>query len=252
MTKYEEELVRELRAESEKGNRRSMEELATFYFENHPEEVAAEDIPVLVAYYEKAVEEGNSRAMLNLGALYYNGVFVEQKFKKAMELYQMAADSENDDIAPIALGNLGYCHYYGRDTAVNYAKAFECFLKGAIFYSDPACLCKLGDMFKAGKFVEKNGRTAFLLYEEAEKSSRRHGKRREHADCVKRLAEILLDGMAGVERDPFAALKYLSEAQGELYDAVYRRGDPFAEKNLASVETLIEKAKNCCKGDRNE
>ena len=63
-----------------------MEEWATFYAFNYPQLVDKEKAVKIIEYYEKAIEIGSFRAMLNLGVLYYRGDFVKQDYSKAMEL----------------------------------------------------------------------------------------------------------------------------------------------------------------------
>lgn len=64
------------------------------------------------------MEAGNLTAALNLGALYYEGNFIERDFKKAIHLYELATESDDNETRVRAWCNLGYCYYYGRDISV--------------------------------------------------------------------------------------------------------------------------------------
>lgn len=238
-------MIQLLKEKAEAGDVYAMDRYATFYSQDHPELMTDELIPVVISYFEEAVEAGIPRAALNLGALYYNGVFVERNFRKAIELYTIASESDETDIASIACSNLGYCYYYGRDIAVDYEKAFKYFFRSAVFYNDPVALYKLGDMYRNGYFVAKDEKMAYKLYRKAET----YANVQDHyayPDVAKRLAEFLLKPESE-EFDPFTALDYLTRAQFILYEKVYKRRDPFADGVLNSVEKMIEEAKQLCK-----
>ena len=49
----------------------------------------------VVSVYESEIEDGNSDAMCNLGAMYYVGRFGEQSYEKAFELYEMSYEAGN-------------------------------------------------------------------------------------------------------------------------------------------------------------
>ena len=235
-----------LKEKAEAGDVTAMDRYATFYSQDHPELLDETTLPTVLSYFEQAVAAGIPRAALNLGALYYNGVFVPQDFKKAIELYTIAAESDETDIASIASSNLGYCYYYGRDVEVNYERAFKYFFKSAVFYNDPVALYKLGDMYLNGLFVEQDNKMAYKLYLEAEACANVQDHYA-YPDIAKRLAKYMLDPHDSKAFDPYTALEYLTRAQSILYNKVYKRRDPFAGEVLASVETLIEDAKQWCK-----
>lgn len=238
-------MIQLLKEKAEAGDVYAMDRYASFYSQDHPELMTEELIPVVIGYFEKAVDAGIPRAALNLGALYYNGVFVKRNFRKAIDLYTIASESDETDIASIACSNLGYCYYYGRDIEVDYEKAFKYFFRSAIFYNDPVALYKLGDMYRNGYFVAKDEKMAYKLYREAEACANVQDHYA-YPDVAKRLAEFLLNPESE-EFDPFSALDYLTRAQSILYEKVYKRRDPFACEVLASVEALLEDAKQWCK-----
>lgn len=223
----------------------AMEEYATFYTQNRPELMDAEKTILCISLYEKAVAAGVARAMLNLGALYYNGMLVPQDFKRARELYEEAVESDNGEIAAVALCNLGYLFYYARGVAKNNEKAYHCFLQGALLYQDPICLCKVGDMYYKGEHVRKDEAVAFKLYRQAENMCY---KRDAISEVSVRLGRCLLYGN-GERKDPFAALSYLFKAKSALYERQYRRKDPFAEGQIREVDRMIDHATIACRGE---
>jgi hypothetical protein len=80
-----------------------------------------------IEWYNKAVEQGNARAINNLGVLYENGKGIEKNHKKAFELYSKAADLEYI----LAFANLGYCYENGVGTSQSYLKAESYYSKAA-------------------------------------------------------------------------------------------------------------------------
>ena len=77
-------------------------------------------------WYEKAAAKDSSEAMLNLGALFVNGLGVPQDYTKAREWYEKAAD-KGDASAKMALERLPMreAAMAGRyDEALRLAEAF--------------------------------------------------------------------------------------------------------------------------------
>lgn len=200
----------------------------------------------IIRFYEIAVFKNISRAMLNLGALYYNGVFLRQDFSKAMKLYKMAADSEDSDVAARAICNLGYCYYYGRSIAVDKNKAFSYYLKGVLLYDDPNCLYKLGDMYRYGDCVEKDEKMAYTLYKKAYSTHFHYEE--VFADILVRLGECELYGV-GTKRNVVSAMKRLALAEGYLHEKIHIKKDPFAHQVLAKVKGLIQTAVGMLQGE---
>ena len=224
---------------------RSMEQWATFFAFDHQELVTDKIVKRIVRFYKIAISKNNSRAMLNLGALYYNGVFVQRDFSQAVKLYKMAAVSDDPNIAARAICNLGYCYYYGRSVAVDKNKAFSYYLKGVLLYNDPNCLYKLGDMYRYGECVEKDEKMAYTLYKKAHSV---HPYFEEvFADILVRLGECELYGI-GTKQDAISAMKRLTLAEGYLYEKIHIKKDPFAHQVLAKVKGLIQTAEGMLQG----
>ena len=224
----------------------AMEQWATFFAFDHPELVSDNIAKRIIKFYKKAVAKGNSHAMLNLGALYYNGVIVQQDFVRAVKLYKMAADSDDSNVAVRAICNLGYCYYYGRSIPVNKEKAFSYFLKGVLLYNDPNCLYKLGDMYRNGESVEKDEKMAYTLYKKAHSVHLCFDE--SFADILVRLGECKLYGI-GIERDAISAMKDLTLAEGYLYEKIHIKRDPFAQEVLAKAKGLIKAAEEVLQGE---
>ena len=173
-------------------------------------------------------------ASLNLGTFYYNGVFVKQDFKKAFELYKVAADAGEKR----AICNCAYCLYYGQHQEVDYAEAFKYFNKGALLFDDPNCLYKLGDMYLNGYFVEKNEKYAFMLYDRAYDECER-GDNFCLADIQFRLGKCFLKGI-GTDKDADRANTYLCLALFQFYQR--RKTDPFVKSLINGTKQLLAEA----------
>ena len=200
------------------------------------------DLPPFVIEYIKSLFEieisaGSHPAMNDLGACYYNGKRgFEQNFRKAVELYTLAAEKGN----PQAQQNLGYCYYYGRDMDVDYEKAFHYFALGA-FDGNLISLYKIGDMYLNGYYVKKNEKEAFLIYNRclAEMTS-------DYPDLVSgpvrlRLGNMYLNGI-GTEVDAEKALFNYSAAEIALFKMV-KNGDYMYKKSLQAAIKGQEQAR---------
>jgi len=217
----------------------AMEAWATFFAFDHPELVTGSMAKRIVLFYKLAVRKKISRAMLNLGAIYYNGVIVRQDFAKALNLYEMAANSGDPVVAARAVSNLGYCYYYGRSVAVDKEKAFSYFLGGVQKYNDPNCLYKLGDMYRYGECIEKDERKAYDLYRKAYAAD--ESSRDFCGDILLRLGECELCGV-GTEQDVVSAKSRFALAETDLCERLYIKKDPFAKATLAKVKKLMQTA----------
>ncbi|MBQ6973077.1 MAG: sel1 repeat family protein [Synergistaceae bacterium] len=168
----------------------------------------------IVSLYEDSISKGNTDAMNDLGALYYDGRGCCQDFAKAVHYYTMAAEHGHE----LATENLGYCYYYGRSIPVDYEKAFQCFARGA-FTGRLVSLYKIGDMYRKGYFVDKNPEEAFKIYERCLELMTGHDEWYVAGPVYLRLGYMYLDGF-GTEKDAFIALKCFQEAECFLYNMV--------------------------------
>lgn len=216
----------------------AMFEYACLYQNKFREEVTDEIAQKMVDCYENCAREGNLTAALGLGAMYYCGEFIPRNFKKAIEYYKLATKSEDDDTKIRAWCNLGYCYYYGRDIPVDNEKAFNCFMRGALL-DDPNSLYKLGDMYRYGRFVEKDEETAASLYERAFDEIYKDNS--VYSDVCMRVGECSLYGI-GMERDIIRAFELLTNAEIANYKKILDR-DPFAKTLLPKIQKMLAEAR---------
>ena len=111
-------------------------------------------------------------AAINLGAMYYGGEHIQRDYKKAIELYERATQSDDYGTKVRAWCNLGYCYYYGRDIPVDDEKAFNCYMH-AVLYRDAtppyADICKrIGECALYGIGREKDALLAVRMLARAE------------------------------------------------------------------------------------
>lgn len=203
-------------------------EWACNHFDSEDEEICYK----VIECCELCVKQNMPVAALNLGAYYYLGKYVEQDYKRAYELYKIAADA--GEIRAIC--NCGYCFYYGRHQEIDYEEAFKYFALGALLYEDANCLYKLGDMYLNGFGTEKNEKYAYIMYSNALKCS-------EDDECIAdaqfRVGKCLLRGI-GVEKDVEKAHALLSYALINFYER--RNTDKFVRGLIKSTKELLAEA----------
>lgn len=110
--------------------------------------------------YRFCAERDNPAAAPDMGSMYCNGHGVERDYRKAAELYGLAAAAGHRR----AICNLGCCRYYGCRADADDGKAYRYSGLGALLFGDPNCLCKLGDMYGRGLAVRRNRAYAVKLH----------------------------------------------------------------------------------------
>ncbi len=178
--------------------------------------------------YKDAIEAGNTDALNDLGALYYDGRGCEQDFTKAVFYYDMAAQLGNRQ----AQENLGYCYYYGRNIPVNYEKAFHYFVLGALD-GHLISLYNIGDMYMNGYYVRKNPVEAFHIYDRCIKTMTDEAAPTVAGPVFLRLGNCFLNG-AGVEENAKNAIICFQNAERYLYD-MGAGGDVMYKKSLKAA-----------------
>lgn len=184
---------------------------------NAPAFARYEGIPefraLLKRAYEYGVACGDAACCCDLANMYHktDNTGTPEEYATAIELYELGVD-RGDVQASI---NLGYIYYYGRGTSVDYAKAYECFARGAFMNGHPEGYWKLGDLYAGGRGVRKSDPMAWKLYSQAYKNADGGaiGCRAAH-----HMADYLLKGIKGeLSADPDRALKLYNEAELGYY-----------------------------------
>ncbi len=161
-----------------------------------------------VNYLIEAANQGDPRAINNLGLYYKNGKGVARDYNKAVQLFTEAAGQGSSS----AKSNLGLCYLDGVGVGKDYSKAVQLF-KEAIAQGDESIKVNLGKCYAEGKGVEQDYAMAVQLYKEA------------GVDGCNDLGICYLEGK-GVEQDYDMAIKLFKEA-------AQQKQDPKAIYNLA-------------------
>lgn len=187
----------------------------------------------VVSVYESEIEDGNSDAMCNLGAMYYVGRFGVQSYEKAFELYEMSYEAGNIQAAE----NLGYCYYYGRYVDVDYERAFKFFVKGALTGSIRS-LYKVADFYRYGYFVDQDTVEAYNIYMRCMETMTEDDVDDVGADIFVRVGDCSYEGV-GTPVDIETAYIFYSRAEILLYQRLMQR-DYFMKDNLKKVQERLE------------
>lgn len=153
-----------------------------------------EDLADAVTYYQKAVEAGNTDAMLGLASLYQTGRGVKKDPAKAIELLQKAAKAGSG----LAMFRLGEAFEGGIGTKKDPKAALDWYQKAAANKNTNAML-RLGKLFQA----KKDDAEAIRWYEQAAK--------KESCEALRELSRIYQKGL-GKEKNLALAAGYLKEA----------------------------------------
>lgn len=218
----------------EAGNPYAMVDWASFYSVEHPELITDEITPKIIKYFNEGIKEDIPKAYLNLGAMYYDGRYVKQNYETALSYYEVAAESDEDDISKIALTNIGYYYMYH---AKDYKSAADYFMK-AFSRNDATAAYKIGDMYAKGLFFSKDEKTAFYYYKIALKLCDNDTTA---GSILKRLGTAIYYGR-GCEKDLKEALLHLTRAEGLLMQSALK-GESFAKERLKDLEIVLAKAK---------
>lgn len=178
-------------------------------------------------FLNNLIKNGNGEAMNLKGAMYYEGVGVEQNLKKAVTWYKKAADAG----CSLAMSNLGYCYYYGKGTAVNMALAYKYFSM-AVQHGEWDAINKLGDMYREGFYVPKDEKMAFNLYEQCYRTVPHDATNDAYPACLIRMAECT--------DNPTIAYKMLKEAE-KILSIQVSAGNYYAELNMDRVKRLLDR-----------
>jgi TPR repeat protein len=115
-----------------------------------------------VYWYAKSAEQGNTKAQVNLGFMYFNGIGVEKDASKAVKLF--AAASEKDHAK--AQYFLGQAYLHGDGIEKNENKSFLLFKKSAE-QGEVDAQAELGFAYSLGQGVEVNMAEALKWFRKA-------------------------------------------------------------------------------------
>ena len=222
---------------------RMVDEAYHILFDDMSVPLDQEKLDYAVNCLKTAIKAGHTVAMLNYGAIFYNGRGVEQDFNQAIHWYREAARRGN----PRAINNMGYQYYYGRgDLEVDMEMAYRCFSKAAMLGVSNS-MYKCGDMFLEGLYVEKDPDTAFQLYMKCYAMTRKDQPIDCYPDVCRRIGTCFHRGI-GTERDLLKARKYLAKAILGFQRRI-KEGDPFTS---GVMDQAIRELREVCVELRDE
>ncbi|WP_139462257.1 SEL1-like repeat protein [Aeromonas veronii] len=109
-----------------------------------------------------AVSNGDASAMTALGMMYVRGMDIKQDYKKAIELFEKAAELKNSEAA----NNLGVIYERGYGVPIDYAKARKNY-QDAVDLKSIDALFNLGTLYLKGMGCQVDYNKAFELFQRA-------------------------------------------------------------------------------------
>ena len=129
-------------------------------------------------------DQGNIKAMYDVGKLYERGRGVKKDITKAAEFFQKSASAGN----PSAQARLGILYFEGRGVKQNYTKALS-LLNSAANKNIPSAQFQLANMYELGTGVNQDLNKAIAWYKKADKYGYYLAKAK-----VERLQKLLKSG----------------------------------------------------------
>jgi len=201
-------VVKNVQKAADQGDASAQVNLGSMYIDGKG---VAQDDKQAVKWYRKAANQGNANAQYNLGIMYSDGKGVVQDDKQAVRWYRKAANQGNAN----AQSNLGWMYENGKGVAQDDKQAVKWYRKAAN-QGYASAQYNLGLMYSNGKGVAQDDKQAVKWYRKA-------------ADQGDTLAQVNLGSMyidgKGVLKDDKQAMKWYRKAadQGEAY-AQYNLG----------------------------
>lgn len=121
-------------------------------------------LPLLYEKIKPLAEQGDAKAQLNLGFLYYEGEEVKQDYKIAFKWFKQAADQKH----PLALCNVSAMFKEGEGVRKSAKKSFQA-LKQAADLGLPEAQCHVGAKYYMGHEIKRDFKKALKYFHLAAK-----------------------------------------------------------------------------------
>ena len=222
---------------SETSKERTPDDILEFakavFYEDESSEPDSLKAAAALECLENLSAEENGRAKNLLGALYYEGRYVEQDFERAACLYMEAAELGNS----LAMSNAGYCHYYGKGVTQDYEKAFLYFSRAASFDEGDA-INMLGLMYRCGDYVNANERFSWEILKYGRRVIPWDLNLDSHPSNLLAIGQGLAYGW-GCDINIEEAEKYLKEAE-RVFEYQVKKGRKYAKEGLRKTKRNLE------------
>jgi TPR repeat protein len=175
---------------AKENNTAAMQNMALMY--RYGFGMKEKDIIKSIEWYKKAIDSGDTDAMVSLAYMYLLGENIN--YAEAKELYMQAANKGNID----AIYGMGWMYSEGMGVDSDYKIALEYYL-AAVNKGHTGAMNAIGNIYKNGLGVNRNYTEAFNWY----MKSAEHG----NADAMKEISNMYLSGL-GVTKDFYKAMDW--------------------------------------------
>lgn len=183
-------------------------------------------------YYDLAAQQNDPVALNNLGSLYFSGIGTKADVKKALALFNKAAELGNDNAAV----NLAFIYLTGgKKDSLRNQKAFS-LLQKASKSGNKIAKFMLGYAYYKGFVVNQNYETAFKLIS----SAAGENSMIDEAQIV--LAQMYINGRGTVQNYTKAVESYRNAVQQGNVEAYMKLGEIYAKGEIYPVDPIMAHA----------
>ena len=199
-----------------------------YYYNGH---FVEQDNRNAIEWWEKSAEQGDAVSQYNCGVMYDNGLGVEQSYEKAIYWYEKSAEQGY----VYAQNNLACMYYKGKGVERDYEKAIVLYKKAAE-QGHPDAQYRLAWMYDYGEGIERAYDKAVYWYEKAAEQGDRSAQFN--------LAQMYEEGI-GVERSYKKAVYWYEKSSSyEALGDIYSEGRVGVRKNIKKAQDYYKKAFN--------
>lgn len=218
--------ISDLRRKAEQGNAKAQLKLGLLYY--HGQGVPVDDA-MARQWFEKAATQGDATAQDRLGSMYYCGEGVPQDYTKARGWYERAATQEDAN----AQFHLGWLYAMGYGVPQEYAMARQWFEKAAA-QDHAGAQCQIGRLYYVGHGVPQDYVKAYMWYSLAAAST----------GDVQKLAVDSRDEVARcmTSAQLVEAQRLVQQRQIRQIKDSHQEGVHSSQSNTLSEERMSEKA----------
>jgi len=157
--KFDKQAVAGFENDAKQGNAEAQATIGCIYMNGEIlGEGVIQDFTKAVEWFQKAIEQGNEAAHLNLAYMYLEGHGVNQNLELAVELHKKIPKH------PTAQTNLGFAYEQGKGVNQDYNEALKWYSM-AVEQGNAVAQYNLGMMYKEGRGVKQDVNEAIKLFQ---------------------------------------------------------------------------------------